>query len=102
MSVSSREELACLVDKLGAGDSEDGKSGSVTPAVTGSGASSDVEGTVSIMCHAIVSLCVFYYVHFIDQTLSSTQLSYLHTLITPARKPSHFRSSYSDFLFTLI
>ncbi len=72
MSVSSREELACLVDRLGASDSEGGKSGSVTPAVTGSGASSDVEGTVSI---SVMQWYLFVYttlcVQFTDQALSS-------------------------------
>ncbi|KAI0243072.1 Remodeling and spacing factor 1 [Lamellibrachia satsuma] len=45
--VSSRDELARLIEQLETGESGTDKSGSATPAVTGSGASSDTEGTVS-------------------------------------------------------
>ena len=47
MFLSSRDELARLIEQLETGESGTDKSGSATPAVTGSGASSDTEGTVS-------------------------------------------------------
>ena len=43
--LSSRDELEQLIEQLGGGESgKEEQSGSVTPAVSGSGASSDTEG----------------------------------------------------------